>query len=296
MIVISDPGEFRLSESVVSIGMFDGVHHGHRHVLRKLRERGVASRLPTVLVTFDPHPLSVVRPASCPAFLSTLEGRINLLASTGHVDYCLVLRFDRERSAESAEDFVRRTLVRMLGMRALIVGENFACGKGRQGDLEYLRNLGAGLGFEVRPVPLQWSARIVNGAHCSSSETRRLVQQGDIASANAMLERPHELSGTVVGLSGSPCRSIDVTVSRGMCSPPVGDYVGVVKKQNVGSHWSSALLQVRELHSETGGHTIRLLVEKGAEIVVGDAMTVRFLANASSVNHRVAIPAIADLK
>ena len=124
MIVISDPSEFNLSGSVVSIGMFDGVHRGHRRVLRKLRDQGLTLRLPTVLVTFDPHPLATLRPESCPALLSTLEGRMGLLEATGHVDYCLVLKFDGERSAESADDFVRRTLVGMLGMRSLIVGEN----------------------------------------------------------------------------------------------------------------------------------------------------------------------------
>ena len=115
MIVISDPSEFNLSGSAVSIGMFDGVHRGHRRVLRKLRDQGLALQLPTVLVTFDPHPLATLRPESCPALLSTLDGRMNLLASTGHVDYCLVLKFDRDRSAESADDFVRRTLVEQAG-------------------------------------------------------------------------------------------------------------------------------------------------------------------------------------
>src|SRR3984885_6085555 len=131
MIVISDPSEFNLSGSVVSIGMFDGVHRGHRRVLRKLRDQGLTLRLPTVLVTFDPHPLATLRPESCPPLLSTLEGRMDFLPCPGDVDYCLVLKFDRQRSAESAEAFVRGTLVEKLGMRSLIVGENFACGSGR---------------------------------------------------------------------------------------------------------------------------------------------------------------------
>lgn len=288
MKVISDPSEFNLSESAVSVGMFDGVHRGHRRVLRKLRDQGLALQFPTVLVTFDPHPLATLRPEFCPALLSTLEDRMSLLASTGHVDYCLVLRFDRERSGESADNFVRRTLVDGLGMRSLIVGENFACGSGRQGNIEYLSSLGDCLGFDVRPVPLRPNTCIENGTHCSSSETRRLIQQGDIAGANAMLERPHELPGKVSGPGESACRVIDVVVPRGMCSPPAGYYAGTVKKQDVAAPWISAILLVREQHPQIGARTVRLLIEKDTEIARGDAMTVRFLDKARSATGRVA--------
>jgi riboflavin kinase/FMN adenylyltransferase len=293
MIVISNPSEINLSAAAVSIGMFDGVHRGHRRVLRKLRDQGLALQLPTVLVTFDPHPLATLRAESGPALLSTLEGRMSLLAFTAHVDYCLVLRFDRERSAESADDFVRRTLVSRLGMRSLIVGENFACGSGRQGNIEYLRNLGDVLGFDVCPVPLRPNEHIGNGAHCSSSETRRLIQQGDIASANAMLDHPHELSGTVCGPSESARRVIDVAVPRDMCSPPVGDYAGTVKRKDVAAPWIGAILQVREQHPQIGARTVRLLVEKDTEIALGDAMIVRFLDRARSATSRVAFAATA---
>jgi riboflavin kinase/FMN adenylyltransferase len=274
MIVISDPSEFHLSGSAVSIGMFDGVHRGHRRVLRTLRDQGLVLQLPTVVVTFDPHPLATLRPESCPPRLSTLEGRMDLLASTGHVDYCLVLKFDRQRSMESADEFVRGTLVDKLGMRSLIVGENFVCGSGRQGNTTYLGNLGGCLGFDVCPVPLRPNTYIENGAQCSSSETRRLIQQGNIADANAMLDRPHELSGTVFGPSDSACRVIDLLVPGDLCSPPIGDYAGTVKKQHVAAPWIDAILQVREEHSQIGARTVRLLVEKQTRVALGDAMTV----------------------
>ncbi len=180
---------------------------------------------------------------------------MDLLASTGHVDYCLVLKFDQQRSGESADDFVRGTLVDKLGMRSLIVGENFACGSGRQGNITYLGNLGGCLGFDVRPVPLRPNTYIENGAHCSSSETRRLIQLGDIGGANAMLDRPHELSGTVFGPSDSACRVIDLLVPGDLCSPPMGDYAGTVKKQHVAAPWIDAILQVREQHSQIGART-----------------------------------------
>jgi len=296
MLVISEPGEFNLSRSVVSIGMFDGVHRGHRRVLRKLRDRGLALRLPTVLVTFDPHPLAILRPASCPAFLSTLDDRIDLLASTGHVDYCVVLRFDGKRSAESADDFVQRTLVSMLGVRSLIVGENFACGSGRRGNIEYLGKLGACLGFDVRPVPLWRDAHNPSGTHCSSSETRRLIQQGDIAGANAMLDRPHQLSGLTSGPVGPVCRVIDIAVPRDLCAPPAGDYAGAVKTKDVAVPWTGAILQVREQRPQISTRTIRLLFDNDTQIAPGDAVTVRFLDRARPATNRVAMATMADVK
>jgi riboflavin kinase / FMN adenylyltransferase len=293
MFVISDPSEFKLSGSAVSIGVFDGVHRGHRRVLRELRDQGSTFQLPTVLVTFEPHPLATLRPDYCPARLSTLEGRMSLLASTGHVDYCVVLKFDEKRSAESVDDFVHGTLVNMLGLRSLIVGENFACGNGRRGNIEYLSSLGGRLGFDVHPVPLRSNAYIEGGAHCSSSEARRLIQHGDIASANAMLDRPHELSGTVFGPSESACRVIDVAVSRDMCSPPVGNYAGTVRKQDGATPWIGAILQVREQHSQVGARTVRLFVEKDAQIALGDAMTVRFLDRAKSATSGIGFATMA---
>lgn len=296
MIVISDPHEFNVSRSVVSIGMFDGVHRGHRFVLRKLRERGLSLQAPAIVVTFDPHPLATLRPASCPAFISTLEDRISLLASTRHVDYCLVLRFDRERSNETADDFARRTLVNMLGMRSLIVGENFACGSGRQGNIAYLGDLGTGLGFDVHPLPLLRDEYIANGVHCSSTETRRLIQRGDIASANAMLDRPHELSGTAFGSSVAACRVTDIVVPGAMCSPPAGDYAGTVKKQDVEGPWTAAILQVQEQHPQVGARRVRLLVENDIDIAPGDAVSVRFLDSVKPVANRGARAAMADAK
>ncbi|MEI6003006.1 FAD synthetase family protein [Paraburkholderia bengalensis] len=294
MKVISDPHEFNVSRSVVSIGMFDGVHRGHRFVLRKLRERALSLRAPAIVITFDPHPLATLHPASCPAFITTLEDRIALLASTRHVDYCLVLRFDRERSNEMANNFVRRTLVNMLGMRSLIVGENFACGSGRQGNITYLGNLGAGLGFDVDPLPLMCDESIANGVHCSSTETRRLIQRGDIASANAMLDRPHELSGTAFTLSVGTCRVTDIVVPGAMCSPPAGDNAGTVKKQDVEGPWTAAILQVQEQHPQIGAHRVRLLVGNDIDIAPGDAVSVRFLDSVKPVANRVASAAMAS--
>src|SRR5258707_819878 len=115
-----------------------GVHRGHAKVLRQLRARGERLGLPTAVVTFDPHPRAVVRPDACPRLLSSVDDRIQLLAATEAVDHCLVLRFDEQRSQQDAEAFVRDTLLTQLGMRELIVGENFASGRGRVGPVAYI--------------------------------------------------------------------------------------------------------------------------------------------------------------
>lgn len=278
MKIIINPSALNLSGSVVSIGMFDGVHRGHRRVLRQLQDQGLSLGLPTVLVTFDPHPRAVLHPESSPALLSTLEDRMRLLALTGCVDYCLVLPFDRQRSGESADDFVEQMLVGGLGMRALVVGENFACGRGRKGTVDYLKALGAPLGFGVLPVPLRSDAYVESGAHCSSSETRRLIQMGDITSATAMLDRPHEMTGTVVMPGDSSCRVIDVAVPCDLCAPPVGDYAGAARKKGGSAPWIGATLQVREERLPSA-RTVRLFIDKDAGVACGDAMTVRFLDN-----------------
>ncbi len=141
MQVTRQADRLRLAASVVSIGTFDGVHRGHRDVLAALRNAGRTLGLPTVLLTFDPHPRAFLQPLSAPRMISTVDDRIALLAQSGAVDHCLVLPFDRALSEASADDFVRGLLLSRLGMRRLVVGANFRCGRGRQGDVDYLASL-----------------------------------------------------------------------------------------------------------------------------------------------------------
>jgi riboflavin kinase/FMN adenylyltransferase len=279
MQIMTSTSDFRLPASVVSIGMFDGVHRGHRRVLGLLRDVARGRGLPTVLVTFDPHPRAVLRPESAPPLLSTLEDRMHLLAKTECVDYCLVLPFDRQRSAEPVEEFVHGTLVERLGIRSLVVGENFACGRGRKGDIARLRALGSEAGFSVLPVPLRADTEPGDAAHCSSTETRRLIQLGEIYSAALLLERPHEMTGTVAATSVSVRHVVDVVVPGNLCSPPAGDYAGMVRKKEVSGPWTCATLRVRE---ESGGqaHSMRLYLEQETAIAPGDTIALRFFDRA----------------
>ena len=133
----------RSPAQVVAIGMFDGLHIGHRQVLQRLRALGDRLGLPTLVLTFDPHPRSVVGRQPPPRLLCTVDERLDLLAASGLVDAALVLPFDVARSQEPVERFVADTLVGMLGARALVVGANFACGHQRplNGQLAHPREI-----------------------------------------------------------------------------------------------------------------------------------------------------------
>jgi riboflavin kinase/FMN adenylyltransferase len=148
------------------------------------------------VVTFDPHPASVVRPESAPLLLTDLEQRLELLAATG-VDLTLVLPFDEARSKESPEDFVLEVLVACLRVRGIVVGADFHFGHERSGNVELLAAMGREHGFEVDGMKLVASA--TEGAHpVSSTAIRRALAEGDLIAANRMLGRPHEVRGTVV--------------------------------------------------------------------------------------------------
>ena len=168
------PGE----GTAVTIGAYDGVHLGHRALLRDLSARAGAAGLSTVVVTFDRHPAAVVRPASAPKQLTGLEQKLELLADCG-IDRTVVVPFDQARAEESAEDFVKEVLVEQLSARLVVVGEDFHFGHGRQGNVELLRRLGSRYGFEVAGVGLTGDGSDA----VSSTRIRALLAEGDVEGA-----------------------------------------------------------------------------------------------------------------
>ncbi len=178
--------------STVTVGSFDGVHLGHQAVLREIAERAARTGRASLLVTFEPHPLEVVNPQAAPPLLTTGPERREFLAQTP-LDYVLFLRFDHELAELGPEDFVRRVLIGRCAMRELVIGHDHGFGRGRSGDVETLRRLGAEDGFAVDVVP----AVDVGEQHVSSSRIRRAVAGGDLATAARMLGRPYSVSGVV---------------------------------------------------------------------------------------------------
>jgi riboflavin kinase/FMN adenylyltransferase len=212
--------------TAVTIGAYDGVHLGHRALLRDLVARATSAGLSPVVVTFDRHPASVVRPDSAPKLLTDLGQKLELLAACG-IEQTLVIPFDRERSNETAEDFVTEVLVETLGAALVVVGEDFHFGHGRKGNVALLRQLGQVHGFEVVGVALTDDVE----APVSSTRIRSLVAAGDVVGAAALLGRPHEVRGPVVHGDGRggpelgfPTANLDV--STDMALPADGIYAG----------------------------------------------------------------------
>lgn len=225
--------------SVVTIGAYDGVHLGHRMIISEVRRRAESRGDASVVVTFDRHPAQVIRPESAPRLLTTLDQKLELLASTG-IDRVVVIRFDLERSQESAADFVRGLLVACLDTDEVVVGEDFHFGHKRQGDVRLLTEMGAELGFTVMPHGLvgPGGEEVDRGSQVSSTAIRRAVAEGRIADANAMLGRRHEIRGPVVPgdrrgrTLGFP--TANVAVANDMLMPADGIYAGWLQVRGSG--------------------------------------------------------------
>jgi len=224
--------------SAVTIGAYDGVHLGHRAVLREVRRRADVGGHRSVVVTFDRHPATVVRPESAPRLLTDLEQKLELLAATGDVDDTVVIGFDRARSQEAAEDFVTSVLVTALDARQVVVGADFHFGRGRGGNVDMLRRLGGGLGFEVVGLGLV-DLPGVEGP-LSSTSIRRLLCEGDVAAAAGLLGRFHEVRGVVHGGDrrgrdlGYP--TANVTVPAEIMTPAEGIYAGWYRRPDASLH------------------------------------------------------------
>jgi len=178
---------------VVTIGVFDGVHRGHQQIIGHAVARAAALAVPSVVLTFDPHPSEVVRPGSHPPMLTSQRYRADLLEELG-VDVACVLPFTREFSRLSPEEFVHEVLVEHLHTSAVVVGENFRFGARATGDVDALTASGRRFGFSVEGVPLLGSADTT----WSSTYIRSCVQAGDVEQAAQALGREHRVDGVVV--------------------------------------------------------------------------------------------------
>jgi riboflavin kinase / FMN adenylyltransferase len=232
--------------TVVTIGAYDGVHLGHRSVIRLVRQRAAERGLRSAVVTFDRHPAAVVRPESAPRLLTDLEQKLELLADTG-IDYCLVIAFDEARSRESAEDFVKEVLVDCLNAADVVVGEDFHFGHRRAGNVPLLRRLGSELGFEVDGIELVGDEGGPGGDEpVSSTRIRRALVGGDLAVANRLLGRDYEVRG-VVALGDKRGRELgfptaNVSVPGDILLPADGIYAGWFERPDGSVHASAISL------------------------------------------------------
>lgn len=223
------PGEVLPEPAVVSIGTFDGVHRGHRVVVGAARSEAERRGRALTVLTFDPHPMAVVRPSHSPPAIATVRHRVELLGQAG-ADNVLVLPFDASVAAMSAEDFVGSVLLDTLQALAVVVGEDFRFGHRAAGDVELLRELGASSGFDVVAVAPVGH----DGIRWSSTEVRSRVAGGDVRGAADVLGHLFEVEGGVVvgdrrgRQLGYP--TANVAVAPGMLVPADGVYAGFLRR------------------------------------------------------------------
>jgi riboflavin kinase/FMN adenylyltransferase len=180
-------------ESVVTIGVFDGVHRGHQRIVERAAQVGKQRGLPVVVITFDPHPDEVTRPGSHPPFLSSARRRAELLSGLG-ADAVCVLPFTLEFSRLAPDDFVRTVLVERLHAAVVVVGGDFRFGHKAAGDVQLLAKLGEKYEFTTEGMPLL----VAGDTTISSTSIRHMLAEGDVAAAARALGRPHRVEGVVV--------------------------------------------------------------------------------------------------
>jgi riboflavin kinase/FMN adenylyltransferase len=223
--------------SVLTIGNFDGVHAGHRHLLRRVIELGRERHLKPAVLTFDPHPTRIVAPHRAPRLLTSIEERIALIREVG-VEEVVVLPFTLEVARLSPEEFVERIVVGQLHGRIVMVGDNFRFGHKQAGDVNTLSELGLRFGFETHTVDaVRRRGRVV-----SSSEIRRLIEQGNVAMAGRLLERPYDLCGDVVSGHGIGSKQTVPTLNLRTPAeviPAEGVYITRTRDLEAGERWDS---------------------------------------------------------
>lgn len=218
------------TRAVVTVGVFDGVHLAHQRLLRATVRLARRMKGTSVAVTFDPDPQRVVDPAHAQPSLMPLEARVAALRSLG-MQWTWIIPFTKRFSRMTAEQFVRRILIRRLRAAAVIVGETFAFGRNRQGDMGILQAIGSSCGMRV--LPLTEVRR--GGVPVSSSRIRRLIRDGALAQARHLLGRPPELYGVVVRGTGRGRRLGFRTANLRLTShvlPPQGVYAVCVHRRD----------------------------------------------------------------
>jgi riboflavin kinase/FMN adenylyltransferase len=223
--------------SVVTIGNFDGVHVGHRRIMRRVVEIARGRKLTAAVLTFDPHPARVLAPERAPKLIMTVARRLRSIESEG-LDAVLVLPFSLEFARLTPEEFVGHVLLGALNTRVIVVGEDFRFGHKQAGNVETLRGLGERLGFEVETIGTIERCR----ERVSSSTVRRLLAEGKVSRACRELGAPFALEGDVVGGQGIGSKLTVPTLnlaSPNEVLPKTGVYVTRTRDLDSSHRWRS---------------------------------------------------------
>jgi riboflavin kinase/FMN adenylyltransferase len=223
--------------SALTIGNFDGVHYGHRQILKRVRALAAAHGWKPGALTFDPHPTRVIAPDRPQRLLTSPLERAELMREEG-IEQVLILPFTPEVARLSPEDFARTLLVDALDARAVLVGENFRFGHRQEGDVRVLAELGLRLGFEVEIVP----AVSCRGRMVSSSRVRELIESGNVSWAGRFLMRPYAIEGAVVSGRGVGSKQTVPTLNLATSAQVIpGRGVYITRTHEVGGprQWNS---------------------------------------------------------
>lgn len=226
MRVVRSLADLPAAPSVLTIGTFDGVHRGHQRLIGLVVERARARGVRAVVLTFDPHPRAVLAPESAPPRITTVDDEAALMASLG-VDTLIIYPFTRETADTSARDFMAM-VARAVQPVEVWVGDDFAFGKGRQGNLDVLRDLGAEFGYALHVLPRIHLDDAPDGEMIGSTGIRNHLLAGEVAAAARLLGRPYALRGPVVRGAGRGRQigfpTANVRVSPGFVVPKDGIY------------------------------------------------------------------------
>ena len=261
------------TESVITIGVFDGVHLGHQHLINNLKDRAKILQYSSGVITFKNHPASIINPNFKPDFVTTLEHRISLLRST-EIDFVCPITFNDEVASLRAGDFIK-LLQEYLGMKMLVVGPDFQMGKDREANVNELYNLGSRLGFELEVVEVEQR----NGISVRSTELRKLLSQGNIETVSLMLGRPFSITGKVVeGFKrgreiGFPTANLESEI--GIAVPKNGIYSTIATVS--GKRYMAASSIGTRPTFDNGSRTIEAFILDFNELIYGEKITLQFM-------------------
>lgn len=259
---------------VVTLGNYDGVHLGHQQIFHQVVETARKHSGTSVIFTFEPHPLQVLSPSTCPPILNTCRRKMDLFSSFG-IDLVICAEFTREFAAILPRDFVEDILVKKVGVRELFIGYDYAFGRGKQGTTDFLKEMGAEFDFKVTVVP----AYTLDGEVVSTTRIRRLVQDGRVNEVAELLGRSYASEGLVVPgdrrgkTLGFPTANLD---SRNQLYPKRGVYAVQVEHRgrllngvvNIGTHPTfgegrvAIEVHIFDFHEEIYGEFVRVLYRK----------------------------------
>lgn len=259
---------------VVTVGSFDGLHLGHRKIIREVTNRATKAGGTSMLITFEPHPQMVVAPESAPSLLTTKEEKLELLGQTP-LDIVCILPFSTELSRTSPQDFVRHLLVGNIGMDEMVIGYNHAFGKNRKGRADDLVDLGRTLGFRVHAVP----PVTLKGRRISSSWIRDLIAKGSVAEAAQALGRFYFFEGTVIRgaalgrILSFPTANIQIQAPHKLCpgdgvyaiwarhnGNKYGGMMNIGRKPTFGAPDRTIEVHLFDFHGDIYGQSLRIEV------------------------------------